>query len=159
MVEKQAVYNSSTFSVRLILQTATSVALFLSVYQFSPIAAIIACIVLAPAIARTAWAAEKRRSRGARFTFRQRVYFFLNSILLILCSSLVATIAFAVTSFGFGLLAMLFGVGSGMTDMAYDTAILGTIGGMAWGLAAFLFVFFAIVAWYWNSETQAHDTA
>jgi hypothetical protein len=57
-----------------------------------------------------------------------------------------------IVSFAFGVLGMLFGFAVAQTDFLYEAGIIGTVGGMIWGMAAgFLTIVFLLVR-LWNER-------
>jgi hypothetical protein len=149
------VRNPSTFTLRLLMQVVTGTAVFLGIYRLYPMAAIVACAIIAPAIVRTAWMSEQKSQLGEPFSFADRTHCLLQSLLIVIMAGVAGLLAFAAVSMAFGILAVLFGSSSGLEDMAFDAAVLGTIGGMTWGMAAFLLVSFGIMAYSWKWPLRA----
>jgi hypothetical protein len=127
--------NSSSFSLRVLFFAVTAVAIFLGLYQLNSLAALLTTLIVAPALIRTTISSELHRRSGQPFLWTMRSRCFLVSIGLVLVTIFVGTVAFVFVSVVFGLFGLFLGFAAGVSDMAYDTAIVGTAGGMIWGMA------------------------
>lgn len=74
------------------------------------------------------------------------------SLLAVLATALVALLAFALVSLLFGVLGLLFGWAMGIEGLEVDSAVVGTAGGMIWGMGAALLTATYLVWRYWFPE-------
>lgn len=95
----------------------------------------IGTILTAPAIIRTGFAAELHLRAGRHFSWSKRLVCFLESGGIVLLTFLAAVMASCLISIMFGALAVGFSLLYGVSESLVDVAIVGTAGGMVWGLA------------------------
>ncbi len=146
--------STSTFSLRLLFQVVTVSAVFLGLFRLMPELAVGVGLVLSPAIVRTAWIAEQKRRQGIEFTLRLRLHALLTSLMIVVVALIAGLLAFAGVSMLFGLMALLFGTTTGFHDLGFDTAVIGTIGGMVWGMAASMIAATAVFVFYWKMNAE-----
>jgi hypothetical protein len=127
--------NAASISLACLFQVLTACCIFFACLNFSPLLAMIGTIVTAPAIIRTGYAAELHLRAGKRFSWPQRIHCFLESGVIVLLTLLFAVIASSLISLLFGAFAVGFSMLYGVTDSLMDIAVVGTAGGMVWGLA------------------------
>ena len=138
-LQKPLVYNrGSRISLLCLLQIVTGCCVFFAVLRLSPLVAILGTVVVAPAIIRTGLAADAYRMGGMPFGLRRRLAIFLESMSLVVLTAIFAVSIFLTISFAFGVLGMVFGMVISDGDLSSDVAIVGTAGGMIWGLAGAL---------------------
>ena len=150
------------FSLGFLLGLVTGVSAFFGLFAVSPIAAIVAVALLTPAMIRTgsvehAWAFEQHH-----LNWSGRAMLFLHSVVFMLNSAGLATLAFCITCLISSAMGFAFGLvfGSPMSK-ASELALLGAAGGVVWGIAAGL----VAIGWYWNrywfpvSETEASPSS
>ena len=141
--------NSATFSLRVLFFAVTAIAFFLGLYQVNGLAALGATLIIAPALVRTTISAELHRRAGQPFSWTTRSQCFLTSVGFVLITFLAGAVAFVLVSILFGLFGLFLGFAAGVGEMAYDTAIVGTAGGMIWGMAGALLAVTFTVWKYW----------
>lgn len=127
---------SSSISLAYMFHILTGCALFLACFQFSPLLASLLTIVLSPTIIRTHFAAEIHRQNELEFSSQLRLKYFVSSLGVVLLTLFLAGLAFVAVSMAFGLFAVLLGCMMGLNDLQVDSAVLGTAGGMVWGIGA-----------------------
>ncbi len=142
--------STNEVTLRALFQVVTCCCVFFAVLRFSPSLALTLTIVVAPALIRTAFVSEIMRRDGQSFTFQSRFRVFLSSVGLVLMTIGFAVVAFVLVSLVFGLLGMLFGFAISSTDYIVEAGIIGTVGGMIWGLAGAVFAVFFAMCKYWN---------
>jgi len=125
----------ATISLRCLFQIVTGCSVFFAILRFSPMTAIVGTVIIAPAIIRTGLAAERYQLERLPFSLKRRVIVFLESLSVVLLTALFAGSVFLVISFLFGILGMLFGSAVSNGDLSFDVAVVGTAGGMIWGMA------------------------
>ena len=133
-----ALGGSSTISLRCLFQIVTGCGIFLAVLRFSPMIAGLGTIMIAPAIIRTGMASERYQSEKLSFGLKRRILVFAESLGVVIMTGLFAGSVFLLVSFLFGLLGMLFGSAVSNGDLSFDVAVVGTAGGMIWGMAGAL---------------------
>ena len=133
-----ALTGKATISLRCLLQIVTGCGIFFAVLRFSPMLAIVGTIVIAPAIIRTGLASERYRLENQPFGVNRRLIVFVESLGVVLLTGLFAGSVFLIVSCLFGLLGMLFGSAVSDGDLSFDVAVVGTAGGMIWGMAGAL---------------------
>ncbi len=130
---------SSSLSLAYLFHILTGCALFLACFRLSPLLAMSLTLILSPTIIRTHFAAEIHRQNQLKFTSNLRLKYFASSLGVVLLTLLLACLAFVSVSMAFGLFALVLSSLMGMGDLWVDSAILGTAGGMVWGIAAAAF--------------------
>lgn len=145
---------SGSFSLFALLVLLTSIALFLVVNEWSSLAAFIGTLLVAPALVRTTILADRRLHSGRSWSVLEKSRSFAWSLLIVLATALVALIAFMLVSLLFGGLGLLFGWAIGIEGLEVDTAVVGTAGGMIWGMGAALLTATYLVWKYWFPEEQ-----
>jgi hypothetical protein len=89
----------------------------------------------------------------------QRIRAFAESLLIVFVTGLAGLIAFVLVSLLFGLIGLLFGWAMGIEGLRFDSAVVGTAGGMVWGMGGALLTV-TYVAWrYWFPEEETPGTA
>jgi hypothetical protein len=124
---------SSSFSLFSLMVLLTSVAFFLVVNEWNSLVAFIGTLLVAPALVRTTILADRR-------------------LLVVLATAFVSLLAFALVSLLFGVLGLLFGWAMGIEGLEVDSAVVGTAGGMIWGMGAALLTATYLVWRYWFPE-------
>lgn len=142
-------------TLRALFQIVTCCCVFFAVLRFSPSLALALTLIIAPSLIRTAIVSELQRRRGLPFTVGSRLRVFISSIGIVLITIGLAAVAFVLVSLGFGLLGMLFGFAISSTDYIVEAGIIGTVGGMIWGLAGAVFAVFFALCKYWNPLEDA----
>ncbi len=132
----QAVSAGMTISLRCLFQIVTGCAVFFAILRVSPVVAIVATLVITPAIIRTGLAADKYQTEDLPFGWICRVTVFVQSLGVVVMTVLFSGSVFLLVSLMFGVLGMLFGSAVSRGDFSFDVAIVGTAGGMIWGMAA-----------------------
>lgn len=145
---------NSTYSLKLMFQIVTAAGLFFGLFRVFPEVAVTLGMLISPAIVRTAWAADAYRMEGIAFPWSERLRCFFSSFLVVMAAGLAGLAAFALVSMLFGLLALVFGAAVGLGDLGFDTAIVGTAGGMIWGLAAALLVVGFVLYTSWPIDLE-----
>lgn len=152
---KKQLTNAASIPLACLFQVVTACCIFFACLNISPLLALIGTIVAAPAIIRTGYAAELHLRVGKRFTWIQRIRCFLESGVIVLLTLLVAVAASSLISLLFGVFAVGFSMLYGVTDSLLDIAVVGTAGGMVWGLAGALLAIAAISRiWKINSHLR-----
>lgn len=128
----------TSISLRCLFQIVTGCGVFFAVLRVSPMIAIFGTIIIAPAIIRTGLAAEGYQLESLPFGIKRRITVFMESLGVVLLTAVFAGSVFLVISFLFGILGMLFGSAVSNGDLSYDVAVVGTAGGMIWGMAGAL---------------------
>ena len=132
-----------------LFQVVTCCCIFFAVLRYSPSLALAVTVIVAPALIRTAMASEIKRRRSRSFSLRERLVVFANSLGVVLLTIGFGIAAFVAVSLGFGLLGMLFGFAVANTDYLAEAGIIGTVGGMIWGMAGAVFAMFYAVCKLW----------
>lgn len=141
---------ANSVSLLTLFQIVTCCCVFFAVLRYSPSVALAVTVVIAPALIRTAVASEMRRRKKVSFSVKTRALVFLNSIGVVLLIIGFGVAAFVAVSLGFGLLGMLFGFAIASTDYLAEAGIIGTVGGMIWGMAGAVFAIFFALCKFWN---------
>lgn len=128
----------STISLRCLFQIVTGCGVFLAILRISPMIAVVGTILIAPAIIRTGMASERYQAEELAFGWKRRILVFAESLGIVIMTGLFAGSVFLVVSFLFGLLGMLFGSAVSDGELSFDVAVVGTAGGMIWGMAGAL---------------------
>lgn len=128
--------SSSSISLAYMFHILTGCALFFACYRYSPQLALSLTLLLSPTIIRTHFAAEIHRQNGLNFSLRARLKYFFTSLCVVAFTLVFAGLAFVAVSLLFGLFAVMLGSMMGLGDLQVDSAVLGTAGGMVWGIAA-----------------------
>ena len=140
-------------SLKTLFQVVTCCCVFFAVLRFSPLLALIFTLILAPSLIRTAYVAECFRQKDQPLNLKSRMKVFSKAIGEVLLTMLAGFSAFVIVSLGFGLLGLLFGFAVAQSDFLFEAGIIGTVGGMIWGMAgAFLTMVFFMVR-FWNSSS------
>lgn len=142
----------ASFSLFSLLVLLTGVALFLVVNDWSRLAAFIGTLLVAPALIRTTILADRKLREGRPWSVAEKVRSFAWSLLIAVATGLVALAAFVFVSLAFGLLGLLFGWAMGIEGLEVDSAVVGTAGGMIWGMGAALLTATYVVWRYWFPE-------
>jgi len=139
----------SAISLAYLFHIVTACALFFAFYRLSPLLALSLTVIIAPAIIRTHVASELYAKQRVPFPLQTRVKQFVGSIGVVLLTYALAFMAFITVSMMFGLFAVLLGSAMGMHELRVDSAVLGTAGGMVWGIAAAILAtcFAAVKTW------------
>ena len=149
-VEKSG--GAGSFSLFSLLVLISGVALFLAVYEWNRLAALAATLLTAPALIRTAVLADRALRRSQPWSVMQRFQSFAGSLVIVLLTTCVGFLAFIAVSLLFGLIGLCLGWAMGIEGLEVDSAVVGTAGGMIWGMGAALLVG-TYLAWrYWFPE-------
>jgi hypothetical protein len=143
---------SSSFSLFSLMVLLTSVAFFLVVNEWNSLVAFIGTLLVAPALVRTTILADRRLRSGQPWSVLEKLQSFAWSLLVVLATALVSLLAFALVSLLFGVLGLLFGWAMGIEGLEVDSAVVGTAGGMIWGMGAALLTATYLVWRYWFPE-------
>lgn len=141
---------TNSVSLLTLFQVVTCCCIFFAVLRFSPSTALAITIVVAPALIRTAVASEMRRRKKVPFSLKSRALVFMHSIWVVLITIGFGVAAFVAVSLGFGILGMLFGFAIASTDYLAEAGIIGTVGGMIWGMAGAVFAIFFALCKFWK---------
>ena len=141
-------------SLSSIFQVVTCCCVFFAVLRLSPLAALVLTIVVAPALIRTAYLAEINRRQDRVFSLKQRLVSFAKSISVVLLTFSSGALAFLIVSMLFGALGVLFGFAVSSSDYLFEAGIIGTIGGMVWGIAAGFLAMVFILFRFWGSPIK-----
>lgn len=107
-------------------------------------------VIVAPALIRTAYISEVFQRSGSPLNWQQRLGKFAKAIGAVITTLLAGVLAFTIISAAFGLLGMLFGFAVASTDYLFEAGVIGTVGGMIWGMAgSFLTVVFLLFR-FWS---------
>lgn len=137
-------------SLLTLLQIVTCCCIFFAVLRISPLAALIMTVIVAPALIRTAYISEVFQRSGSPLNWQQRLGKFAKAIGAVITTLLAGVLAFTIISAAFGLLGMLFGFAVASTDYLFEAGVIGTVGGMIWGMAgSFLTVVFLLFR-FWS---------
>lgn len=130
-----------TYSLALLFQMVTGCGIFIGVFQWSPLLAVLVTAVLTPALVRTAVCAQAWQAAGG-LPWWLRINCFLSGVVLVLAAATAGLVAVLGVSIGFGLAAVLFEVAvvGGHPFRTFDVAVLGASGGLIFGLGAGLIV-------------------
>jgi hypothetical protein len=150
----ESIGGSGSFSLFSLLVLLTSIALFLMVNEWNSLAAFLGTLLVAPALVRTTILADRRLRSGHPWSVMGKVRSFAWSLLVVVATALVALVAFMLVSLLFGGLGLLFGWAIGIEGLEVDTAVVGTAGGMIWGMGAALLVATYLVWRYWFPESE-----
>jgi hypothetical protein len=143
---------AGSFSLFSLMVLVTLVALFFVVHEWSSLAAFLGTLLVAPALVRTTVLADRKYRAGQPWTIAEKIRVFGTSLGVVLITALVAAVAFLLVSLLFGALGLVFGWAMGIQGLEVDTAVVGTAGGMIWGMAAALLTV-TYIAWrYWFPE-------
>ena len=136
--EKQELAPSPAAAISLayLFHLVTGCALFFACYRQSPMLALSLTLIIAPTLIRTQVASEFHRKEGLEFNWRTRLTYFGTSMVVVMTTFLISGLAFLCVSMMFGIFAVLLGGLMGLNDLRVDSAVLGTAGGMVWGIAA-----------------------
>ncbi len=139
--------SKSSFSLRFVFGIVISCSLFFALFSLSSTAAIALTVLVTPAIIRTGNIESQFRQYSIELNWRQRSYFFLSSLGLMLNSVFIGLIAFAAVCIGCTLLGYGFALafGSAVTS-PMEVAFVGAASGVVWGIIAGI----VTVGWYWN---------
>lgn len=144
-----------------LLVLLTCIGLFLGIYEWNRLLALGATLVVAPALIRTTVLADRQRRMGEPWSVAQRFRSFGGSLLIVIATGLAGLLAFLLVSLLFGLIGLLFGWAMGLEGLEFDSAVVGTAGGMVWGMGGSLLTV-TYLAWrYWfpEEETAAQRAA
>ncbi len=108
--------------------------MFFACMQISPLLAVIATLIIAPAIIRTSLLREMHRKESLPFDWKLRINYFAQSLCVVLLTSVFAAAVFVLVSLLFGLTGWLLSISVGGTKLSLDAAVVGTAGGMVWGI-------------------------
>lgn len=151
----------SGYSLFALLVLLTCIAVFLGVYEWNRFLALASTLIVAPALIRTTVLADRQRRMGQPWSVWQRLRSFGGSLLIVQATGCAGLAAFLLVSLLFGLIGLLFGWAMGIEGLEFDSAVVGTAGGMVWGMGAALLAV-TYVAWrYWfpEDETPAQRAA
>lgn len=151
----------SGFSLFALLVLLTCIGLFLGIYEWNRFAALASTLLVAPSLIRTTVLADRQRRIGQPWSVLQRFRSFAGSLLIVLITGFAGVLAFMVVSLFFGLIGLLFGWAMGIEGLEFDSAVVGTAGGMVWGMGGALLTV-TYIAWrYWfpEEETAAQRAA
>lgn len=149
------------FSLFALLVLLTCIGMFLGIYEWNRFAALASTLVVAPALIRTTVLADRQRRTGQPWRILQRFRSFAGSLLIVLVTGLAGFVSFMLVSLFFGLIGLLFGWAMGIEGLEFDSAVVGTAGGLVWGMGGALLTV-TYVAWkYWfpEEETPAQRAA
>lgn len=144
-----AALSSTSFSLSTLLAIVTGVAVFLAVYRWNSSLALLGTLVLTPALIRTLIVADCLKRLDQPLGWRDHLNWMCGSILMVLSTLLAGAIAFLGVSVLCGCLGMLLGFAVGNGGLAIDTAIVGTAGGMIWGLGGGLLAITYFIWRFW----------
>lgn len=151
----------SGFSLFALLVLLTCIGLFLGIYEWNRFLALASTLMVAPALIRTTVLADRQRRLGKPWTLVERFRSFAGSLLMVLLTGLAGLLAFVLVSLIFGLIGLLFGWAMGIEGLEFESAVVGTAGGIVWGMGGALLTV-TYVAWrYWfpEEETPAQRAA
>ena len=140
----------SSFSIAFLFQVTTACAAFIAIAQWSLPTALIVTFMLTPAFVRTGIVAEGYRRRGLRFGWKHRLEVFLGSVGVVIVSLVAGGIACLLITVLFGAIAAATSWIGGAPDLSFEAGILGTAGGIIWGLAGGLIVGMLAMMHYWT---------
>ncbi len=141
--------NSASFSIQALFQITTACALFFACHRVSPILAIGVTAFVAPAIIRTGLISEMYRRNRLQFGLATRLTCFASSLGVVVLMTLLAGCVFVATSLLFGLFGMVVSTMVGSRELSADAAVVGTAGGMVWGMAAAMLAVGYVVVKTW----------
>lgn len=143
---------AGSFSLFSLLVLLSGVGLFLGIYEWNRLAALAATLVTAPAMVRTAVLSDRVLRLGQPWSVLERCRSFAGSLVIVLLTGCAGLLAFIAVSLLFGLIGLLLGWAMGIEGLEVDSAVVGTAGGMIWGMGGALLVV-TYVAWrYWFPE-------
>lgn len=138
-----------TFSLSLLFQAVTGCGVFIALFQWSPLVAVLATAVVTPAFVRTAVCAEAWRPAGG-LPWWLRINCFLSGVVLVLAAATAGLLAVLGVSLCFGLIAVLFEIAvSEQPFGTFDVAVLGASGGLVFGLGAGLIMVALVMSRGW----------
>lgn len=126
---------NATITLVCLFQIVTGCCIFFACLRVSVVLAVLGTIIATPAIIRTGMASEIHQTQGLRFGWNRRLWCFAESIGVVLLTATVSSVIFVLISLIFGLLSVLVVIVVGPRDLINDVALIGTLGGMAWGAA------------------------
>jgi hypothetical protein len=149
------------FSLFALLVLLTCIGLFLGIYEWNRFAALASTLLVAPALIRTTVLADHQRRIGQPWSVLQRFRSLAGSLLIVLVTGLAGLLAFILVSLFFGLLGLLFAWAMGIEGLEFDSAVVGTAGGLVWGMGGALLTVTYIACKYWfpEEETPAQRAA
>jgi hypothetical protein len=98
---------------------------------------------------------------GQPWSVLQQFRSLAGSLLIVSVTGLAGLLAFILVSLFFGLIGLLFGWAMGIEGLEFDSAVVGTAGGLVWGMGGALLTV-TYIAWkYWfpEEETPAQRAA
>jgi hypothetical protein len=149
------------FSLFALLVMLTCIGMFLGIYEWNRLAAIASTLLVAPALIRTTVLADRQRRMGQPWSVMQRFQSLTGSLLVVLLTGLAGLLTFILVSLFFGLIGLLFGWAMGIEGLEFDSAVVGTAGGLVWGMGGALLTVTYIGWKYWfpEEETPAQRAA
>lgn len=149
------------FSLFALLVLLTFIGMFLGIYEWNRFAALASTLLVAPALIRTTVLADRQRRMGQPWSVLQQFRSLAGSLLIVSVTGLAGLLAFILVSLFFGLIGLLFGWAMGIEGLEFDSAVVGTAGGLVWGMGGALLTV-TYIAWkYWfpEEETPAQRAA
>ena len=132
-----------------LFQILTGASLFFACLRVSPVLAIVLTLLITPAIVRTTVVADLMRRRAKEFGWKLRGKTFLGSLAYVLLVSMFGLCVFVLISLMFGVFGWLFSVMVNAYALSGDAIVLGTVGGMAWGVVGGFLAVIALVMKTW----------
>ncbi|MEM7456021.1 MAG: hypothetical protein AAF456_16860 [Planctomycetota bacterium] len=148
----------SSFSLAFLFQIMTACSAFIAVAQWSLPVALGATFLLTPAFVRTGIVADMYRRKGKRFTWPKRLEIFLASVGVVLLALLAGAVSCLLISVLFGAIAAATSWFAGASDLYFEAGILGTAGGIIWGLAGGLIVGMVAMMHFWAPQMLKADS-
>ena len=142
-----------------LFQIVTACGIFFAILRVSPVAAVVATIVIAPALIRTGVAAELYRKKSLGFDWRRRLVVFAQSLWLVGLTSLFAFAVFLLVCCVFGIMGLVFGFMMSYGDLSLDAAVVGAAGGMIWGIGGALLAIIWSIWTTWAPVVATDDLA
>ena len=145
--------NSASLSLLCLFQVLTACCVFFACLRISPSLTLFGTILISPAIIRTAWASDLYRRRRKKFCWKTRLSFFLGSLGVVVTTISLGGLVFSLICLVFALLGLLFGL-MVSTDLILEAAVVGTAGGMIWGMAGALLAVAFTATRIWTPQVK-----
>lgn len=142
--------SSQPISLQTLFQIVTCCCIFFAVLRISPLTALIMTLILAPSLIRTAYVNEVLRRNNQELNWQQKLLKFAESIVAVVFTLIASALVFSVISLGFGLLGILLGWAASSSDFWFEAGIIGTVGGMIWGIAGGFLTMVYFFMRFWN---------
>ncbi len=143
-----------SFPLICLFQVTTGASLFFACLTCSPLLAIVLTLFITPAIVRTTLIADQLRRENDDLCWQRRSKFFVGSLGYVALVALFGLCVFLLISLMFGLMGLVFSLMVHASAISADAIVLGTVGGMVWGVVGGLLAMAAIVIRTWRPKNM-----